>query len=500
MNQSRRKEDFLVEIDRILTTLRAAGGDTAMIEVKSAKGGLPESLPSTICALANLPGGGFIILGLSEEAGMRPVGLTNVQVLKQGLGSQARMFTPPVHLDISDDQVEGQPVVIVKVGECDPSEKPCLVTSTGKAYLRSYDGDYELSMLERQGFLTARTQPRFDRQSVPGTTIKDLDSGLVTLWRDSIASRGSQGLGQFVDDLPELLRRGGVIGVQGEVTIAGLLALGLYPQQYLPRAVINAAVITGRPGERARNARTIDGPIPVMLETTMEWLSMNMGSTTKELSDGHVREVPDFPLIALRELVANALIHRDLAPWAEGQAIELRLRGSDLLIINPGGLYGITSDRLGLDHITSARNPILVAICQNARATRSSDRIVEALASGLPIVARELAAADLPPARYFDAGIRFTVKLSRGATAPSSTVHQASSFLRQDSNLASVLNAIRQQPDQTATEIATATGLTLFQTRRAVSELRTRGLIETDQGQGKTSWYRASSQPTSESL
>jgi hypothetical protein len=35
------------------------------------------------------------------------------------------------------------------------------------------------------------------------------------------------------------------------------------------------------------------------------------------------------------------------------------------VVTNPGGLYGITVDRLGHDAVTSARNGRLVAICPN---------------------------------------------------------------------------------------------------------------------------------------
>lgn len=51
------------DLTGLISELRAAGGDTAAVEIKSAAGGLPSSITSTISALANLPGGGLIILG-----------------------------------------------------------------------------------------------------------------------------------------------------------------------------------------------------------------------------------------------------------------------------------------------------------------------------------------------------------------------------------------------------------------------------------------------------
>jgi ATP-dependent DNA helicase RecG len=481
-----------VDIDEVLATLRRAGGDTSRIEVKSAAGGLPESVTPTLSAMANLPGGGILVLGLDEAKGFAPSGVDSPNTLKQGLGSRARLFTPPVRLDITDAQVEGQAVVIAEVAECDTADKPCRETSTGKAYLRSHDGDYELSPLEVQGFLASRTAPRTDRQAVPGTSANDLDPDLVAAWRGSLATRGRAGLRRFLDDPSALLRHAGVTTGEGELTVAGLLALGSYPQQYFPRMVAQVAVITGRAGQRARNAQVMDGPIPVMLDATMDWLAANVGTTTVEQPNGPLRDVPDSPLVALRELVANALIHRDLAPWAEGQSVEIRLTDSKLIIANPGGLYGITADRLGREHVTSSRNQTLVGICQDVHTVPSGQRIIEALATGLPMVASELAAAGLPPAHFFDAGVRFTVMLGQQeldnqvGTRPGATTPWQP---RPGTNLALAFAAIREHPGLSIADVSAQTGLPTAQARRAVAELRTRALVRSASAPGDTGRY-----------
>ena len=153
----------MAEFDDLLELLRLRGGDTAAVEVKSAAGGLPASLTKSLSALSNLPGGGVVILGLDERQGFAPVGLGNIQALKQGLAGKARSLTPPAQLDITDELVDGVVVIVARVAECTPSDKPCRVTSTRKAYLRSHDGDFQLSELEEQGFLRARSSKRRSR-------------------------------------------------------------------------------------------------------------------------------------------------------------------------------------------------------------------------------------------------------------------------------------------------------------------------------------------------
>jgi hypothetical protein len=74
----------------------------------------------------------------------------------------ARDLAPPFGLSIHDATVGGGSAIVADVAECAVGQKPCYVTSTGKAYGPSFDGDFELSDLERQAFLVGRTYPRSD--------------------------------------------------------------------------------------------------------------------------------------------------------------------------------------------------------------------------------------------------------------------------------------------------------------------------------------------------
>lgn len=66
----------------------------------------------------------------------------------------------------------------------------------------------------------------------------------------------------------------------------------------------------------------------------VQWVEENMGYTIVDNERGQVREVKDYPLTAVRELLSNALVHRDLAPWWQARAIEMRL-------LPPGWLLAI---------------------------------------------------------------------------------------------------------------------------------------------------------------
>ncbi len=464
--------------------LRAAGGDCAEVEVKSAAGGLPQSLTSSLSALANLPGGGTIILGLDELTGFRPVPLADAQGLKQALAIKARAFTPPVRLSIEDGTVEGSPVIVATVHECDRSAKPCRISGSGAAFLRGYDGDFQLSELEEQAFLAERRPPLFDRAPVSDATCADLDDELIAEFLRSARERDPRGLGRFTEDR-ELLRRAGVTTSDGVPTVAGLLAMGVHPQQWFPRFVIQASAdpTPDDPSNaRARNQMTITGPIPRMLDEALSWARRTFDSTIVSAPDGSVHDRPAYPLIAFRELIANALIHRDLDHWSAGLAIEVRHRRDRVVVSNPGGLHGITVERLGHDTVTSPRNARLVAICQHVRSPETGSRVVEALATGIPIVAAALADEKLPPAHFVDAGIRFTVILHQPTERTASQPRLNDTALR-------VYDALAGGPSSAA-ELQRALHLSPPNIRKVLRELRAHGLVEQLGGRGRATTYR----------
>ncbi|MEV6983988.1 RNA-binding domain-containing protein [Sphaerisporangium sp. NPDC051017] len=402
----------LTELTTLIADLRSEGSDFAEVEVKRANGGFPRSVAPTLSAFANTPGGGILIFGLDESDNFKAAGVYDAKECKAALASIARQgIEPPVTPQTWTFQVEGKPIIVARIDEMSASMKPCRIKSTGKAYLRSYDGDYELSQLEEQAFIANRETPRFDQNLVADSSIEDLDRELVASYIDTCKTN-SIPLSRL-DDQDVLFRTGVVSGPNKVPTVAGILTLGVYPQQFFPNLVIQARVAPGLndpPGTRAIDSRRFDGPVPMMLDQALRWVQRNTRTRVRFGYDGHGRDETEYPFEAVRELLSNALVHRDLGPYALGEAITLKIDNSQLVLSNPGGLWGLSVDRLGQTGVTSARNGYLVRICQNVRLAREQ-RVVEALASGIPTVLRSLHDAGMVPPRFHDQGVRFTVRV-----------------------------------------------------------------------------------------
>lgn len=397
------------DLQDVIVRLREHGGDTTEIEVKLGVGGCPELGP-TLCAFGNMPNGGTIIVGLDEGENFAVVGLRDPATIEAGIASQARnIVVPPVRVSFEEALVDDLTLVIATVYALGSSQRPC--RHQGQAYLRQADGDYVMSEQEIQQIIAMRERPRNDAAVVPGATIDDLDSDLVSAFLSQVRATSRRLVNQ---PEVEVLQRKGILAPDGSsLTVAGLYALGSYPQEFVPSLAITAAVqLDARTGERTRDLVHLDGPLPALLDGAMEWVARNTLTTIRFDADGHGRDVSEIPMIAVRELIANALVHRDLSPHAQGKRVEIRLTGDQLVITNPGGLYGVSRQQLGASDGKSAVNEYLYEICKLTR-TESGARVVEGEGGGIREVQRAMKAANMRAPHFIDAGVRFTAILPR---------------------------------------------------------------------------------------
>ena len=170
-----------------LAVLELRGGDTTSIEAKTFSEYSPEQLGPTLSAFANKPGGGTILLGVSERDGISVVGVDDVDDLLKRAANQARNgFRPPIRVDVRAIDLDGKTIGVVNVEGADVNEKPVRWLKDKKAYLRQYDGDYQMSPSEEQMLVLRHHRPNADAQAVPGSSLRDLDPNLVTRYLSSV--------------------------------------------------------------------------------------------------------------------------------------------------------------------------------------------------------------------------------------------------------------------------------------------------------------------------
>lgn len=100
------------------------------------------------------------------------------------------------------------------------------------------------------------------------------------------------------------------------------------------------------PALRADDAPRIEGSIPEIMDEAVRWVARSTPTAIIGSEGGEVSDQPRWPLDAVRELVGNALLHREVT-WSLNEPVILTLTPDTIVIRNPGWLYGIRVDELG---------------------------------------------------------------------------------------------------------------------------------------------------------
>lgn len=167
---------------------------------------------------------------------------------------------------------------------------------------------------------------------------------------------------------------------------------------------IQCAVFRGDTKANFIDRREFSGSVLKQIDAAYEYAlsKINMGM---ELRGIYRRDVYEIPPGAIRELIVNAVVHRQyINPHAA--SIQVALYDTHLDIVSPGGLpHGMTVKMMEDGH-SRARNKALALACRYMR-------IIEEWGSGIPRIQRMLAEAGLKPLEIIDNGINLQFRIWR---------------------------------------------------------------------------------------
>lgn len=399
------------DLATVVARLRRLRSDTATVEAKAAAGGMPSTVAESLSAFGNTTGG-LLLLGLSEKDGFRPAAGFNALSIRDALaGLCSDGMEPPIRSDVEIIPFEDASVVALEVPPTDPLHRPLHIKRKGAydgSFIRSGDGDRRLTAYEVTQLLSNRGQPTDDRSAVGGATLEDLDPHKVSALLGRLRNRPTRAFAT-PDDTVALTRAGVLIQDADGVprpTLAGLLCLGVYPQQFFPQLFVSFVALPARTmgatlddGIRFLDNVTCDGTIPEMLDAVIAAARRNMRSAS--IIQGSGREDRyDYPTEVIRELVVNAMLHRDYSPLAQGTQVQVELYPDRLVVMSPGGLYGsVEPSQLGVEHVSSTRNAVLAKLLAELPDAAGLP-VSENRGSGLPSVLTRLREAGMSPPTF----------------------------------------------------------------------------------------------------
>lgn len=358
---------------RELSTLLKRG-EGRTLEFKRSTAELREAFQTT-CAFLN-GSGGLVCFGV------RPDGKAEGQEVSdktlREIAQAMMQFEPPVNIEVVRIPVPGGREVLVlpvrALGDSIP------FTYEGRAYERSGSTTRKMPQASYERLLMERMHSRVRWENQPAEVpIREIDRDEAFRIADNARGFGRFG-GPPARNLPDLLERLGV-RKDGKVLRAAVVLFGKRFMPDYPQCELRMARFKGTDKTEFLDHRQLRGPAFRLLDEA-ELFCQRHFPLPARIVPGRMQRVEDhlIPPDAMREILVNALIHRDYT--IAGGAVSLAIF-DDRVEVWSAGTYprGITAESLSRTHLSVQRNPIIADIFFRAglieKWGRGTNRVIE---------------------------------------------------------------------------------------------------------------------------
>lgn len=309
----------------------------------------PDDLAAELVAFANTDGG-WLIFGVTDDREL--LGIEDPDRLAQQVDQVACQNCEPP-LTVLQETVttpEGKTLLVVRVpkGDLRPYR-----TRRGYYFIRTSSGKRRASRQELLRLFQAAESFFYEETLVLRATLTDLDLEAFRKFQERVVGDIS------ADDRRLLVNWKLVREYEGNLypTVAAVLLSGREPQRFIPYAYVSAVRIPGEDtaGEPS-DVKRIEGRLFTMLEDTARFLHLHLQIPHK-IKGFQPEAQPELPETALREVVVNALVHRDYTIHAP---IRIFILDDRVEVRSPGMLPNTVTIEMikdGMAHVL--RNPLL---------------------------------------------------------------------------------------------------------------------------------------------
>ncbi len=232
---------------------------------------------------------------------------------------------------------------------------PHVYSQDGRYLTRQGTENVPLKPPELRRLIFERGEAHYETEVPPGATLDDLDWEKVEAYAAELSGI------RETDTKRILIKRGclSMLNTTLRPTNAGILLFGKDPQRFVRGAEITAARFAGETMSDTFSREDILGTLPDQIRRAETFLIDHLRKGVQLGSTMARSEVLEYPLEAARELVVNAVAHRDYS--IRGDTIRLFLFKDHLEITNPGSLAGpVTVANIREERFS--RNPIIVQV------------------------------------------------------------------------------------------------------------------------------------------
>lgn len=330
----------------------------------------PEKIAPTLMAMANSQGG-TLFLGITGKDKPRVSGVEKGKhvidgVLKAAMSLEPKLVLPMPRLT----KLKEKAVVIVEI----PAGMPHIYSLKGQYLGRKGAKNHALNPRELRQLLLQRGEISFETEIAHGATLDDINWAKAEAYVNSLSGLGDKDVKQV------LLRRGCLTLQDGTFypTNAGILLFGTDPQRFIRNSEITAVRFAGTGMSDTFTRQDIGGTLPDQIRRAETFLvdHLRRGVTLQHTMERSERF--EYPLEASRELVVNAVAHRDYS--IQGDGIRLFIFKDRMEVTSPGLLPGpVTIENIKDERYS--RHPVIVQVLSDMgfieRLGYGVDRVIE---------------------------------------------------------------------------------------------------------------------------
>jgi len=364
----------------------AQAGESATVELKSS---MQKNLGESISAFAN-SFGGLVIIGVGPKGEL--CGVNNPDEESRRVRQTLEECT---NCSVSQDFLRhgGKTYIVLSVGEVAHSQSLCHYRK--RAYIRQGTTNVELYGDALVSYLRTRGVLNFEEQKSPAG-LDDLDLEKVA---EYFKARGVEFDRQNAVELETRLAGLKIASFNGSFFLKNVAVMFFAkdPGRFFNNLEARVVVYRGKEKETDRISldERVNGTVPELIERCYQLVTQKM-ERTHAITGTTRKEVPDYPLAALREAIPNAVGHRD---YYDPMPVRIELFEDRLVITNPGGLQpGQTQQNFFRNPLH--RNPLCYKLLQDFG-------LGEGLGTGVPKIIKQCRLAGLPDPEFNNLGNAF---------------------------------------------------------------------------------------------
>lgn len=318
-------------IEEMCTTTEKQSFDRKSAKIEA------TAIATPMIAFANADGG-LLAVGIEDNGEITGIDdyTKNInEILRAGYDfCQPFIFIEKETIDCIDKNGNANHILLIKV----PQSADMHVNHRDEAFLRVGDRSKKLTFDERMELMYSKGMRFYEDEPVYRSTLDDIDMEFVAKYCEKI------GYGKTPE---EYIRQNKdyIVSVAGrqEMSGAAIMMFGKDPQRFFPRSRVRFIRYEGTEAKVGAEMNVIkdkmfQGRILDLVEQTIEYVRTQIKEHTYLGPDARFVTEPEYPEFAWKEIIVNAIAHRDYS--IKGTDIQIKMFDDHITVESPGTLPG----------------------------------------------------------------------------------------------------------------------------------------------------------------